>query len=148
MSQVCYETELQVPQKEIWKLFCDIPSYKKHVAFVQKVVAPKEFKEGMVWYDITTVLWIPLKVYHRITTIEDNYLRFDLSGVGIRSETEEIRLSLISSTVTKIIITITFDLGFILNLLLGKLVQKRLYIMCDKTAREFEAWYIAEKTKK
>ena len=145
MLQVHYETEIHAPVEEVWKLFCDIQNYTKHIAYVQKVVDAEEFKEGVLWYDITTVLWVPLKVYHRITTIGKNYLRFDLSGFGIKEEVEEIRVEAGKGNKTHVTMDITFDLGSIFNFLLGKLVQKRLYIMCDKTARNFDNWYKANK---
>jgi ribosome-associated toxin RatA of RatAB toxin-antitoxin module len=70
--------------EELWKLAADLEKYPEWVKFCKKVTIT-EIKEGETFYDVTTLLWIPLKIEHVITKLnphEDIHFFIKLPGGG------------------------------------------------------------------
>jgi len=45
-----------------------VERYPEYVPYLQKVIIKEKIAEGSVWFDITKILWIPMKFKH--TTLE------------------------------------------------------------------------------
>jgi hypothetical protein len=56
-------------QKDLWAIMTKIEDYPKWCKFCKSMVIT-EFEEGAVFYDVTTLLWIPIKIEHVITKIK------------------------------------------------------------------------------
>ena len=57
--------------EETWELLSDIQKYNQRVKFIRKVTLYTN-AQGKYWEDITTVLWIPMKIKHKITSMKKN----------------------------------------------------------------------------
>lgn len=55
-----------------WNFIIDLKEFYKSIKFVEKVSIESPIKEGLEFYDITTLLWIPIKVKHKINEIKKN----------------------------------------------------------------------------
>jgi len=74
MHEVIVDSEIDLPVSRVWQLLTDPDYYPKYVKFVKKVYGPKEFCVGTEWKDLTTILWVPGKVIHRVTVLDKNKL--------------------------------------------------------------------------
>lgn len=54
----------------IWQLVIDVEKLFKLAKFVKKVSIQEPVKEGVQFYDVTGILWIPIPIRHKITTIK------------------------------------------------------------------------------
>ena len=112
--------------EEAWKMLSDIQKYNQRVKFVRKVTLYTNTK-GTYWDDITTILWIPLKIKHKITSMKKNQkicydTKLPLNGFMKQNFA-------LSKNDKNVFIegTINFDLGNkILNNTLGIILKKRL----------------------
>ena len=57
------------PLDAMWDRIIDLENYPKWVKYC-KSMHVTEVKEGAIFHDVTTLLWIPLKVKHIITKIK------------------------------------------------------------------------------
>lgn len=60
-----------IPLEKAWDLVTDIEKYPQRVKYVKKV---KSYGTGIgsQWDDVTTILWIPLRMRHTVKSIEKN----------------------------------------------------------------------------
>jgi len=56
-------------QKALWQAMADVQKYPNWVKYC-KSVSVTEVKEGATFHDVTTLLWIPMKIEHVITKIK------------------------------------------------------------------------------
>lgn len=59
------------PPKKTWDMITNIEKYPQYVKFVKKV---KLYGTGIgsQWDDITTILWLPLKMHHTVNSFLEN----------------------------------------------------------------------------
>lgn len=70
MHEVIVESEIDLPVAKVWQLLTDPDYYPRYVKFVKKIYGPKEFRVGTEWKDLTTILWVPGKVLHRVAVLD------------------------------------------------------------------------------
>lgn len=70
MREITVRESFSLSIEEMWGLFTDIPNYPKYVAFVKSVKIVHGIKHKGMWYDISTILWIPWRYDHHITAFE------------------------------------------------------------------------------
>ncbi len=60
-----------IPLQRAWDIITDIEKYPQRVKYVKKV---KMFGEGVgsEWDDITTILWIPMRMRHKVSSFNKN----------------------------------------------------------------------------
>lgn len=60
-----------IPLEKAWEIITDVEKFPQRVKYVQKV---KVFGEGVgsEWDDITTILWVPQKMRHTVTSLKKN----------------------------------------------------------------------------
>lgn len=124
----------------MWNLFSDIEHYPKYVHFVKSVEIVKGIKEGGMWYDISTIMFLPWRYDHYITKFEKNkeieftvYLTTGgkiVQNFSFKQNGEQAR----------IVGYVTIDLGWkILDFFLGSFLEQRMQMMVNgtiKNARE------------
>lgn len=73
-------------RKDLWRMVTNIGDYPSWCKFCQRIFdAPTKIEEGSAWIDITTLLWIPIKVKHIVTRVklyEEFYAFLPLPGGG------------------------------------------------------------------
>lgn len=70
MRKLELSTLLNQPREEIWKIFSDVGNYPRYIkhCYTARLLGP--FKEGSTWYDWSTVVYLPLKVTHKIIKVD------------------------------------------------------------------------------
>jgi len=112
--------------EKAWDLITDIEKFPQRVKYVKKV---KVFGTGVgsEWDDITTILWIPMRMRHTVKSFDKNkeysfIIRF-LSN-GYMEQKYAISQKDGKSTIQALV---TYDLGNkLLNITLGSILKKRL----------------------
>jgi hypothetical protein len=121
-----------------WKLLTDIEKYPQRIKYVKKVVV-HDTGVGSQWDDITTILWIPLKMPHTVISSKKNReysFEVPLLFGGIMKQ--KYCLSSESATSTLIYCSITYDLGLkILNRTIGLILKRRLKSMLESSLEKF-----------
>lgn len=121
--------ELPRTEKNPWSIIEDVNSYPGLVGFVKKAKLLGSFEKGSSWYDITSILWVPLKIVHRITALEkgkrvDYYISLPFGGwmlekILLKGKTLEVEVSL--------------SLSKPIDSILGPVLERRLRQMVKKT---------------
>lgn len=115
-----------MPLNKAWDMITDIEKYPQRVKYVKKV---KVYGAGLgsEWDDVTTILWIPMRMRHTVNSLIKNKeygftipLYFGGTMVQKYTLSEKDHESVINGS-------ITFDLGNkILNAALGPILENRL----------------------
>ena len=67
---VIREGILQMSCKEFWCATTDVENFSSWAKFVTKSQACGPLEKGSIYWDITKILWIPLKIKHIVTVIK------------------------------------------------------------------------------
>lgn len=143
---VTAEVDLPLSASEVWRRVSDVSNYPDFVAFVKRVSVEGEFREGSHWSDISTVLYFPLKFRHKIAKIEEGkniFYLIDLpKGGKILQKLEVVP----RGNLTRARLTIDVDLNSqLMDLLLGKLIERRTKSMIGGTFRKISTQAQREK---
>jgi len=125
-------------QKALWKRVANLEKYPKQVKYC-KAIFITEIKEGAVFHDITTLLWIPLKIKHIILKLDPyKEIKFllPLPGGGKMWHTFMFKQEAKHARVN---IEMAFDLGNrIFNATVGHIIEKRLVALLKHGLSGFE----------
>src|SRR3990172_11159094 len=69
MKKLDFETVIDYPLAKSWYLFTDVKNFPRFLKYCKKASIDDEFKVGGHWSDWTTMVYLPLKVRHKITKI-------------------------------------------------------------------------------
>jgi ribosome-associated toxin RatA of RatAB toxin-antitoxin module len=69
MRTLNFEFETSAKTDQIWSLLTDVNNYHRYIKNCIKSTLVGDFKEGSSWYDWSTVVYLPLKVNHKIIKI-------------------------------------------------------------------------------
>lgn len=69
MRRLLFEPVFDVPLQSLWEKFADVNSYSKYIKNCHKSVLVGPFKAGSIWYDWSTVIYLPLKINHQIIKV-------------------------------------------------------------------------------
>ena len=61
MRRIQLAAELNLPVSAVWELFADIENYPRYVKFMRSVELKGKPGLGTIWYDWTTILFLPMK---------------------------------------------------------------------------------------
>lgn len=70
MRKVSVQGATSLSSTRIWNLITDLSLYPKHVKFVKKIYSDKPLSLGTSFSDITTIVYIPLKITHTVNIFE------------------------------------------------------------------------------
>ncbi|OGY23898.1 MAG: hypothetical protein A2172_05185 [Candidatus Woykebacteria bacterium RBG_13_40_15] len=134
MVKVAVDEELNMGADRLWHLFIDISNYPKYVKYVRSVEISGALSAGKEWHDLTTILWIPMRIKHKtIRMIKNKSISFEapLPFGGKMLQSFDVCETGIGSRVWG---EIHFDLGNpIANLLVGPILKARLKDMLIST---------------
>lgn len=126
MRQIMFEPIFTAPVDRLWEMFSEVSNYPRYIKYCQKAELVGEFKVGSTWSDWSTVVWIPLKIIHKIEKVKPQkeiVYRIDLPfGGNIRQHFDLQDLG----KGTKVVVRI--EIGFenqLMDLLVGGLVEQR-----------------------
>jgi len=137
MIKVSVDQKLNIPLNSLWDLLTNIKIYPKNVKYVKSVKISGPLKVGKEWEDITTILWIPMRVKHVTAEVVRNkklslevLLPFGgkmLQSVNLEGDNQNCRIWG----------GINFDLGNpVFNLIIGPILKKRLQTMLLSTVEK------------
>lgn len=72
MKTLKFTLATNAPVENIWPIISDINSYHKYIKYCHKSKLIGKFQEGSIWYDWSTVVFLPLKINHKIIKIIPN----------------------------------------------------------------------------
>ena len=127
-------TNTELSREALWRILADISQYPYHVTFVKDTILYGITRVGTNWDDITTILWVPLRMRHIITTMDQHRaFAFDLIlPLGGTMRQEYVLHDVANETV--LIVSVHFDLGNKLaNVVVGPLLERRLRRMFSDT---------------
>jgi len=63
------QTKTKLSQKDLWKVLTTTEDYPKWCKYC-KLSTPTDIKEGAIFHDVTTLLWVPIRTKHIITKVK------------------------------------------------------------------------------
>lgn len=135
MRKVKILVKTEEPINEIWDLIIDVKNWNKLIKFVQKISIKDSVGEGVKFYDITGILWIPTKIEHKILVIQ-KYKKFQMEASMPLNTGKMLQTILINNygKYSEVEIEIAFEINaLLLDLIFGLILEKRLKIMITQT---------------
>lgn len=139
MRKVSVRAVTSYKKELLWEWLRDIKSYPKHITFVRNVEVNSKMQEGVVWYDTTGILWIPMTLEH-ITTEwkEKNKLAFRVKMPFNGNMEQSYSLESVDGK-THVIGTIFFEFNnILLDTFVGPLLARRLEYMLSSSFKRIE----------
>lgn len=140
MRSVKVIAKTKIPAKDFWEIIINVRNWSNVIKFVRYIKVFGEIKEGSKFYDVTSIMFFPVIVYHKITKIE-KYRRFYMQAYmpfksGIMYQTIDIEKNGSFSNIT---LEIKFKINFFLfDFIFGSLLEKRLKIMIVETLEKIK----------
>lgn len=137
MKKLIFEPSFDAPVEKIWTYFSDIENYSKYIKYTKKVYLIGGFKEGALWNEWTTILFVPLYVRHEIKKIvlhKEIVYHVELPGAEIWQKVNFKDLK--EKTKLEVDITIAFN-NIFMEKILGEIVYKRNQEMIESSISSF-----------
>ncbi len=139
MRTASVEADLNLSKDKLWELFTNISNYPKYIKFVQKTeLKGNELVPGAIWYDWTTILFVPMKIKHIVVLVKSqSEIGFDVPMVfGSLMQQRFSFFGDSNKTMVKGKISFDFKNG-LLDKILGPILQKRLQEMLEGSLENF-----------
>jgi ribosome-associated toxin RatA of RatAB toxin-antitoxin module len=72
MRKLEFVIHTKATTKNVWQLMSNVDNYYKYIKYCHKSKLVGNFQEGSSWYDWSTVMFLPLKINHKIVNIVPN----------------------------------------------------------------------------
>lgn len=135
MRKVKVSVKTEEPINEAWDLIIDVKNWDKLIKFVQKISIKDSVKVGTKFQDITKIMWIPTQIEHKILVIQ-KYKKFQMEAYMPFKTGKMLQTILINNKgkYKEVEIEISFKINsFLLDLIFGNILEKRLKIMVVQT---------------
>lgn len=136
MRKIRVSATTTLPPSQVWEMVSDIKNWPDYVEFVKWIKLAGPVHEGTYFDDLTVILWIPVKIRHKIIKIEkerelllEAYMPY---RKGLMYQSVLIKKQ---GKLTEVVIEIKFEINFLFDLLIGWLVQFRLNQMVVRTLK-------------
>lgn len=144
--RVIREETLQMSCKEFWCAISDVKNLPLWAKFVTKSQAGGPLEEGSIYSDITTILWIPLKIKHIVKDIKKEEritLELPLFFGGMMWENFVIKKR---GNDTYVRAEVSFDLKWsVIDLVIGTILEKRVDKMLKCSMQNLQdKWLLRE----
>ncbi len=143
MRKVSVSETVRLPVSDVWSLITNLDLYPKFVKFVKSVSYSKKLQKGSGFHDVTTIMWVPIRVHHHVEVFEVNktlgfYVKMLFNGFM----RQRVYLTSKGNTTT-IEQTVEFSfnnplLDFLAGPILEKRVKEMLYHIVQKGKEAFE----------
>ena len=139
MRKVSIRAKFHDSPDSLWKTLENIRDWSKYVKFVWRIEGPEKIKVGDEWSDITTIVFVPLSIKHRVTKMTPKKeLRFFVPLFFGGQMDQSFLLTPVKEG-TDVQMEITFDLGNpIFNYVVGPILTHRLQVMLNDTLKNLE----------
>lgn len=139
MRRLLFETIVPTKVEQVWSLFEAVNDYPKYIQYCHRAELVGGFEVGSVWYDWSSVVYLPMKITHRIKHLEREKLiiySIPLFGGG---EIEQKFTFEDQESKTKVVVEILIDFeNKLIDSLLGGLVESRNRRMIDQTINNIQ----------
>lgn len=138
MKKLIFEPVFDSSVEQTWAFFSEIEHYPKYIKYSHSTYLDGDFKEDSIWYEWTTVMYLPMKIKHRIkkvTLLEEiiYHVEFPAGEIWQKLNFEDLS----GKTKVKAEITIKFH-HFLLEKIIGPLVYKRNISMVEASINNFK----------
>lgn len=142
MRKVVIMAQTKEELEKIWKLIMDVEKIFKLAKFVKKVSIKEPIKEGVKFYDVTGILWIPIPILHKITTIKSHEKFIMEVDLPFKSgKMFQIFLVKDAGKYREIEIEIKFNIDFpVFDIIFGYILEIRLKQMIRETFKNIERY--------
>ena len=142
MRKVVVIVETEERMERIWKSIMELDKLFKLVKFVKKVSIQEPVQEGMIFYDVTGILWIPIPIKHKITTIKEHEKFAIEAYLPLKSGKMFQTISVKDmGGHRKIEMEIKFNIDFpIFDIIFGYILELRLMQMIKETFKNIESY--------
>jgi ribosome-associated toxin RatA of RatAB toxin-antitoxin module len=140
VKQITATAHLPIPQEKAWSLITKVKDYPKIMPFTYSVTATHDpLKKGSSWSDITTILWIPLRMTHHIYRYDAHHSLGQRIDLPFRAELDEqFRLKTHGES-TEVFVTVTFHPGEIpLSPMILSIWEKRMKYLVQTAVQNLE----------
>lgn len=137
MKSLNFEFTTSASTKNIWSILSDVDNYHRYIKYCRSSKLKGEFKEGSSWYDWSTVVFLPLKINHKIIKITPGEKIIYQIKMPIGNIWQTILISKGKKTKVKLEVVIDFPNRFI-EKTLGALVYMRNREMLASTMNNFK----------
>jgi hypothetical protein len=128
-----------------WHMLVDISNYPKFVPFIREITPTGPFREGMVWYDTTNLLWLTQRISHKVELIQKNKRLVFTVPVQGGQVVEDFRLEKVGNR-TKITIAVSVSITpWIVEETVGRVLAARFRVMLSGTLENLEKYLLIEK---
>lgn len=132
MRNLTFEVDTTASVEQIWSLLTGVNNYHLYIKNCSKSVLVGDFKEGSSWYDWSTVVYLPLKINHKIIKVvpkKEIHYQVELP-IGVIWQ----KLVIIEGKKNKVQLEINIDFpNSIVDKTLGTLVHYRNRMMLAET---------------
>lgn len=136
MRRVNLETRADKSPDAIWSMLINIHDYPKYVKFVHKVESPPDLRIGDDWFDLSTIVFLPLNIKHTVTEMEPKRKLAFLVPLIFGGKMKQSFLLTQVNRGTDVRVEIAFDLGNpVFNQIIGPLLERRLMVMMNDTLK-------------
>lgn len=127
MRKVSLEVKYPIPIQTFWQQVVDINNYPKYFKYMQSAKLLGSAEVGAQWEDLTTILWLPMKIKHKITKLDENKeIAFEVA-LPTGGEMYQKMVLEGDNGVTKVFGEIKFELGNKwIDFFLGPILEMRL----------------------
>ena len=142
MRKVVILAQTEEGIEKAWDLIMDIENIFKLAKFVRKVSIKGPIKEGIEFYDVTGILWIPIPIKHKIIRIKKNEKFAMEADLPLKSGKMFQTLSVKDmGKVREIEMEIKYNIDFpVFDIIFSPILQYRLKQMITETFRNIESY--------
>lgn len=141
MRNISLTKTYNISKKSAWEIITDLCSYPEFVPFIKDVDYTGSVKKGLVWYDTTTLLWIPQRISHRISVYQIYERLVFVVPLDAGGEVVEEYILKSSGRQTKLTMTVSVAIpNRIVERVLGGILLWRFRKMLSKTLENLEEY--------
>lgn len=140
MKQITATAHLPISQEKAWSFITSVKDYPKVMPFTYAVSATHDpLKVGSKWSDITTILWIPLRMTHHIYRYDAYHTLSQRIDLPFAAELDEQFHLKSNGKKTKVSVTVTFHPGHIpLSPMILSIWEKRMKYLVSTAVQNLE----------
>lgn len=142
MRKLAFEYQTKEPINKIWSLLSNVNNYHLHIKYCLRSGLIGNFQEGASWYDWSTVVYVPLKINHKIIKIVPHKKIEYKIELPIGDIWQTLSISTGKQTKVRLQIVIDFPNRFV-NQTIGSLVYYRNRKMLEGTIENFKKSFSA-----
>lgn len=123
--KVEFRTSLEGSSERLWQIATKVSNYPRYFKYVHYAKEPKNFEKGAIWWDISTIMYVPMKVSHRvIQVVPGREVRHEISLPLGGQIVQNLKIEPTGSG-TKAEIKVLISQNKLMDLLLGKIIEAR-----------------------